>query len=152
MDITILWLLLILGLILLLLSLKKLPIYHSLFIFFITAYLSTFIGVIVVEKGMLKYPVRFLSQYFDSSILYENLLLPVICIYFYQTTYNSSYISWIIQCIVYTTFLTIIEILFERYTALIHYYTWTWVHTFLGTFLFIIIVRILIQFINKKMT
>jgi hypothetical protein len=152
MDITILWLLLILGLILFLSSLRKAPIYHLLFVFLITAYFTTFISVFIVENGMLEYPVRFLSQYFVTNVLYENLLLPVICMYFYRTTYNSSYTSWIIQCIVYNAFFTTIEVLFERHTDLIHYHTWTWVHTFISTFLFMLTIRMLIQFINKKTT
>ncbi|WP_315969526.1 CBO0543 family protein [Oceanobacillus massiliensis] len=93
-----------------------------------------FIGVLVVEEKMLEYPIRLFSNYFASSLLYEYLLFPVVCIYFYQTTYHSKYMSIVLQCLLYTSALTVIEVLFERYTDLIEYHTWTWIHTFISIF------------------
>lgn len=138
------------GSALLFFSLKK-PLFKDwILIFLMSAYLSTFFGVLVVEEKMLQYPIRILSKYFDTNLLYEYFLFPVVCIYFYQTTYHSRYISIALQCALYTTALTIIEVLFERYTKLIEYHTWTWMHTFISTFLLMICIRILMQLINKK--
>ena len=150
MERIILWSLLIIGIVLLFFSLRKPPIKNWILIFLLTSYVSTFLGVLVVEKKMLEYPIRFLSNHFTSSLLYENLLFPVVCIYFYQTTYHSRYISMVIQCTLYTSALTIIEIIFERYTDLIKYHTWTWIYTFISTFFLMMFVRILMQLINKK--
>ena len=150
MERIILWSLLIIGIVLLFFSLRKPPIKNWILIFLLTSYFSTFLGVLVVEKKMLEYPVRFLSNHFTSSLLYENLLFPVVCIYFYQTTYHLRYIGIVIQCTLYTSALTIIEIIFERYTDLIKYHTWTWIYTFISTFFLMMFVRILMQLINKK--
>ncbi|MEH6908620.1 CBO0543 family protein [Neobacillus drentensis] len=56
----------------------------------------------------------------------------------------------VLQCILYTTVLTIIEFLFERYTELIKYHTWTWIYTFISTFLLMMFIRFLMQLINRK--
>ncbi|MCM3118252.1 hypothetical protein M3610_23785 [Neobacillus sp. MER 74] len=150
MERIILWSLLIIGITLLIYSLRKPPIIKWIGIFALSSYFSTFFGVLVVEEEMLEYPVRFLSNYFSSSLLYEYLLFPVVCIYFYQTTYCSRYFNIVLQGILYTTVLTIIEILFERYTELIKYHTWTWKYTFISTFLLMLFIRFLMHLINRK--
>ena len=150
MERIILWSLLIIGITLLFSSLRKPPIKNWILIFSLSSCFSTFFGVLVVEEKMLEYPVRFLSNYFSSSLLYEYLLFPVVCIYFYQTTYRSIYLNIVLQCILYTTVLTIIEFFFERYTELIKYHTWTWIYTFISTFLLMMFIRFLMQLISRK--
>lgn len=150
MERIILWSLLIIGITLLFSSLRKPPIKNWILIFSLASCFSTFFGVLVVEEKMLEYPVRFLGNYFSSSLLYEYLLFPVVCIYFYQTTYRSRYLNIVLQCILYTTVLTIIEFFFERYTELIKYHTWTWIYTFISTFLLMMFIRFLMQLINRK--
>lgn len=149
MERTILWLLLVIGFVLFLCSLRKPPIKDKMLIALLTSYFSTFIGVLIVEKKMLDYPIRFLSSYFSSSLLYEYLLFPVVCIYFYQTTYKSRFPSIVLQCILYTSALTIVEVVFERYTDLIEYHTWTWIYTFISTFLLMMFIRILLLLLNR---
>lgn len=143
------WLLLIIGILLLILSFKKSPIKEWILVFLLSSYFSTFLGVIIVEEEMLAYRVRFLSKHFDSSLLYEYLLFPVVCIYFYQTTYHSKYPSIILKCAIYTSALTIIEVIIEKYTNLIEYLTWTWMNTLFSTFFLMMFVRILMQLISK---
>ncbi|WP_429467882.1 CBO0543 family protein [Neobacillus sp. B4I6] len=55
----------------------------------------------------------------------------------------------ILKCALYTSVLTIIEVLLERYTDLIEYHTWTWRHTFISTFFLMMFIRILIKLINR---
>lgn len=150
MERIILWSLLIMGISLLFFSLRKPVIKNWILIFLLASYFSTFLGVLVVEEKMLEYPIRFLSNYFTSSLIYEYLLFPVVCIYFYQTTYHSRFLNIVLQCILYTIVLTIIEVLFERYTELIEYHTWTWLHTYISTFILMMFIRILLQLLNKK--
>ncbi|MBZ5753631.1 hypothetical protein M3184_17670 [Metabacillus litoralis] len=150
MEKIILWSLLIIGIALLFFSLRKPPIKDWILIFLLTSFFSVFLGVLVVEEKMLEYPISFLSKYFSSSLLYEYLLLPVVCIYFYQATYYSRYPSIILKCALYTSVLTIIEVLLERYTDLIEYHTWTWIHTFISIFFLMMFIRILMQLINRQ--
>ncbi|MET3697066.1 hypothetical protein SAMN05877753_101356 [Bacillus oleivorans] len=150
MDKAILWTLLLIGVVLLFFGVRKPFIKDTLLVFLLSAYFSTFIGVFVVEEKMLRYPVRFLSEYFEVSILYEYVLFPVVCMYFFQTTRHSRYIGIALQCALYTTALTIVEVLLERYTDLIEYNTWNWIYTFISNFLLMIVVRILVHLINKR--
>ncbi|MBD1378763.1 CBO0543 family protein [Metabacillus arenae] len=150
MEKIILWLLVIIGIILFVISFKKPPFKNWIIVFLLTSYFAEFLGVLVVEEKMLEYPKRFLSSYFSSSILYEYLLFPVVCVYFCQTTYTSKFLSIVFQCILYTSALTITEVFFEKNTDLIKYHSWTWMHTFISTFILMMFIRFLIQMINKK--
>jgi hypothetical protein len=150
MDRIILWALLIIGMVLLFFSLRKPLIKDSVLVFLMKSYFSTFFGVIVVEANLVEYPVRFLGQYFDTSIIFEYFLYPIMCVYFYQTSYRSSFLGIIVQCALYTSALTILEVLCEKYTNLIMYHTWTWLYSFLTIFLLSFLVRMLMQLINKR--
>ena len=152
MERIILWALLLVGITLLIFSLRKPFIKDWILIFLLNAYLSTLIGVLVVEENMLEYPIRFLANYFTSSLLYEYLLFPVVCIYLYQKTYHSSFKGIFLYCLLFTTALTVIEVLFERYTDLIEYHTWTWMHTFISTFILMFFIRSIMQLINQKVS
>jgi hypothetical protein len=150
MDKIILWALLIIGIALLLFSFrKKTLIKDSILVFLLKAYFSTFIGIIVAEKKMIVYPVRLLKKYFDTSIIFESLLYPVMCVYFFQTSYNSKFLGIVLQCALYTAALTSIEVLCEKYTNLIKYHTWTWMYSYITIFLLSLFVRLLMQFIDK---
>ncbi|QGQ45541.1 CBO0543 family protein [Metabacillus sediminilitoris] len=149
MERIILWSLLIIGITLFFYSLRKTPIKDLILIFLLTSYFTIFLGVLVVEEKMIEYPISFLSNYFSSSLLYEYLLLPVVCIYFYQATNYSRYPSIILKCALYTSVLTSIEVLLERYTDLIEYHTWTWIHTFISIFFLMMFIRILMKLINR---
>ncbi|WP_299089555.1 CBO0543 family protein [uncultured Metabacillus sp.] len=150
MEKVILWILLILGIVLFLNSLRKPPIKHWILIYLLASYFSIFLGVLVVEEKMLKYPVQFFDKYFSSSILYEYLLFPVVCIYFYQTTFHSKFLGIIRQAFLYTAALTLTEIMLEKYTDLIEYLTWTWLHTFISIYLLMLTLRFAAHLINKE--
>ncbi|ANB61017.1 CBO0543 family protein [Anoxybacteroides amylolyticum] len=152
MDRLILWTLFIIGIALLGVSLFRKPalMKDSLLVFALKAYFSTFFGVFVVEAHMLDYPVRFLPSYFDTSILFEYFLFPIVCVYFYQTTYYSSFGVILWQCALYTAAITIVEVLCEKYTDLIEYHTWTWWYSFLTIFFLSFFVRMIMLVVNKK--
>jgi hypothetical protein len=149
MDRIILWVLLIIGITLHIVSLRVRPVKDWIIIFLFSANLSTFLGVIIEGRKMLEYPIRFLDLYFDTNILFEYLLLPVICVYFYQTTYYSRWTNIVLQCVIYTSSITAVEILFEEYTNLIEYHTWTWLLSFIGIFCLLLLSRFLMQLIQK---
>jgi hypothetical protein len=150
MDRIILWALLIIGMVLLFFSLRKPLIKDTLLVFLLKAYFSTFFGVIIVKENLIEYPVRFLGQYFETSILFEYFLYPIDCVYFYLTSYRSSLLGIIVQCALYTSALTILEVLCVKYTNLIKYHTWTWMYSFITLFLLSFSVRMLMQLINKR--
>lgn len=143
------WGLLIFGLALFLYSLRKPPLHVWITTFLLKAYVSTFIGVLIIEEGMLEYPVRFLEGYFDSNILYEYLLLPVVCIYFYKATYQVNVWRILGVGLLFTSGLTFVEALFEANTSLIEYHTWTWMHSFASIYIIMVLIRLLLKGIYK---
>lgn len=149
METYMLWSLLLLGIILLVFSLRKPPITQWLLTFLLNAYISVFIGVVVVEHKMLEYPIKFLPDFFDSSLLFEYLLFPVVCVYFYQTTYRSPFLAIIGQAFLYCGTLTAVEVLLEKHTDLIEYHTWTWGYTFGSTLLVMLLIRGVMGWIRK---
>jgi len=150
MDKIILWGALIIGLVMLLFSLRMVPLKDWLIIFLFTGYISVIAGTIVTEENMISYPVKILENHFVSSLQFEMFTLPIICIYFYHTTYHSTYIGVFLQGLLYTSVLTLLEFLMETYTNVIQYHSWTWMVTFVTVLILIIFVRAFIIFINKK--
>lgn len=149
MDRLILWGVLGLGLVMLIICIRQLPIKDWLIILLFTSYVSVIAGTIVVEEKMLKYPVKLLDKHFDSSLEFEMFLLPVICLYLYRTTYHSSILGIVVQSALYSIGLTALETLIKQYTHLIEYNTWTWYDTLISVFLLFIFVRGFIGIINR---
>ncbi|ALX50557.1 hypothetical protein AOX59_06410 [Lentibacillus amyloliquefaciens] len=148
MEKIILWFLLILGIALFIFSLRKQPIKDWLLSFLLTSYSALILGTIVVEFKLIKYLV--LSNHVNAGYLYELLLFPVIGVYFYQTSYRSNLPGIIFQCALYTSGLTIVEVIIEEYTNIVEFVNWHWTYTLLSVFCFMLAIRFLLKLINRK--
>ncbi|WP_273849912.1 CBO0543 family protein [Guptibacillus spartinae] len=144
---TILWLLVLIGVGLFVFSMRKPPIKEWLLFFLLTGYFSSIIGVIVVEEGMLTYPVNLFNRHFDSSLTYEYVLFPVVGVYYYQSTFRSGWTGYFVKGFIYSGIITITEFFLEKYTDLIHYESWTWYYTFFSTILLLLIIRIIVNYL-----
>jgi hypothetical protein len=128
---------------------RKPPIKDWLIIFLLKSYISSIIDNILVKKGYLKYPVKWIKT-FDFSFIFSYLIFPVSCIYYNQVTKNSSVFGIIFKCLLFTLPSTIVELWFERNTKLIKYKkSWTALHSFGSIAFTFLIVRVLITFIKK---
>ncbi|MFJ8243727.1 CBO0543 family protein [Peribacillus asahii] len=90
------------------------------------------IGAVVVEFGLIEYPVRLFASINRTSFTYEYYVLPVICAVFnvwYPT--NKSTLIQLSYYVGYSSVLTIIEVIIEKYTALIKYIHWEWYITWI---------------------
>lgn len=98
--------------------------------FLTTQFMTTILGHIVVESGALIYPVREFAQINRTSFIYEFLAYPMI-----SAVFNAYYPArrnrlWQIGYhVLYSSVLTIIEVMIERYTNLIRYIEWNWFWT-----------------------
>ncbi|SFD45205.1 hypothetical protein SAMN05216238_101402 [Lentibacillus persicus] len=147
MEIFLLWLFLISGLVLTGILLTKRPLIQWLLCFFIAAYFASFLGDLVAKAGMLTYPVKLFPQ-LQSSVLYEYLLLPLICVRHVQITYQSSFLKWCLYAFFYSGVVTIVEVLLEKYTALVHFINWNWLYSLISVMFFIVGIRLLMWLIN----
>lgn len=148
MDKLILWFFLILGIALFIFSLRKQPIKEWLLSFFLSSYLAHIIGTIVTNLKLIKYLV--LSPHINAGTIYELLIFPITGVYFYQTSYHSNWSGIFFQCALYTSGLTIVEVILEKYTNLIEFVNWHWTYTLFSIFFFMISIRFLLKLINQK--
>lgn len=89
-------------------------------------------GLVVVELGLLKYPVRLFASVNRTSFTYEYYAFPVVCSAFNVWYPNDR--STLFQAGYYVGFssvLTIVEAIIEKYTDLIEYINWEWYVTWI---------------------
>ena len=129
------------GLLLIPFAFKREKLKDWLLIFFLKGYISSFLDQIIVKKKQISYPVRFMSKYFDSSLLFDYLLFPLLCVFYNRTSEKSNLHSIFLQSFIYTTPMTVLEVILEKKTNLIRYKkNWNWLITYstlVVTFLFV---------------
>ena len=129
------------GLLLIPFAFKREKLKDWFLIFFLKGYISSFLDQIIVKKKQISYPVRFMSKYFDSSILFDYLLFPILCVFYNRTSEKSNLHSIFLQSFIYSTPMTVLEVILEKNTNLIRYNkNWNWLITYstlVVTFLFV---------------
>lgn len=109
------------------------------------------IGLVVVELGLLEYPVRLFPSVNRTSFTYEYFAFPVICAAFNVWYPNNR--STLLQLAYYagfTSVLTIGEIIIEKYTDLITYIHWAWYISWISICLSFFISRLFCRWFFAK--
>ncbi|OEF97094.1 CBO0543 family protein [Desulfuribacillus alkaliarsenatis] len=123
------------------LSLLKKPRKDWIIVFFLKGFISSIIALVAVSHKWMEFPRRLLQDIYESSILFDYIVFPALCVWYNQTTYNSKLKGIILQAFVlYSLPMTVLEWWLEKNTNLIKYNKWTWMHTYLSlaiTFLFV---------------
>ncbi|MDF2717021.1 MAG: hypothetical protein K0R28_3946 [Paenibacillus sp.] len=122
---------------------------HTAFMF--KQMITWFFGLIVVELGMLEYPVRELASVNRTSFTFEFLAYPAVCAVF-NARYPSgrgllfqfSYFG------IYCTAMTVVEVMIEKNTKLIDYLEWNWYWTWCTLFLTLLCSRLFCVWFFKK--
>ncbi|MBU9711366.1 CBO0543 family protein [Evansella tamaricis] len=89
-------------------------------------------GLIVVEKGLIKYPVREFKKAYKGSFSFEYFLYPSLCVIFnlYYPEKRSKLFKFL-YINIHAGALTLCEVLIEKYTNLIKYVKWKWYWSYL---------------------
>ncbi|MBP1155573.1 MULTISPECIES: CBO0543 family protein [unclassified Paenibacillus] len=105
--------------------------------------ITWFLGLVVVELGLLVYPVRCLPEVNRTSFIYEYLAYPMVCAVF-NARYPSHRSRWfqLGYYAAYCTVLTLTEVLIEIYTDLIEYIHWNWFWTWSSLFITFFMTRL----------
>lgn len=120
-------------------------------IFFFKQTMTWSIGLLVVESGLITYPIREFVKAGATSFSFEYFIYPSLCVIF-----NLQYpmgkkkwkkAGWIVG---FPTIMTIIEVIIERKTELIEYMNWTWYWTWITLLLTFLISRVYFLWIYKK--
>ena len=99
-------------------------------VFLYKCVLDFFWGSTVVNLKLIEYPDRLLPKYFDTSILFELWVFPVLCVWYNQVTRERGFWGIIFYALLFSGCMTAIEYPLELYTSLITYKDWTWFTTF----------------------
>jgi len=103
-------------------------------------------GSPVVNLKLLDYPVRLLPHYYNTSILFELWVFPVLCILYIQVTRERGLGPIIYYALLFSAGVTAIEYPLELYTNLIKYIKWTWFTTFCTLMITFLMSRTFIAF------
>jgi hypothetical protein len=138
------------GLLLIPFAFKREKLKDWLLIFFLKGYIASLLDQIIVKKKHISYPVRFMSKYFDSSILFDYLLFPLLCVFYNRTSEKSNLTSIFLQSFIYSTPMTVLEVILEKKTNLIKYKkNWNWLITYVTLLVTFLFVRGFIAIIRK---
>lgn len=129
--------------------LKIFPKKDLLLVFLFTAYFGNIIGTFVVKFNLINYLK--MGSYINSGQFFELIVFPTIVMYFYKTSYHVNTLNAFFQSVMYSAGLTILEVILERNTGLIHYINWNWMYTFVSVFVFMLAVRFMVTCININM-
>lgn len=124
--------LLILGMICFPFIFKKSPSKDWILIYFFKGFLSSFIDNYVVRTGRVRYPVRLLHQWYDTSVLFNYLLFPLVCVFFNQATVRDKPSFIFLKALFFSVPMTLIEWLLEKKSNLIKWEKWSAFHTFVS--------------------
>jgi hypothetical protein len=152
-DRAILILIWIVTILLMVLATPRKKIREALVIFMFKQVLTWVFGLIVVEHKLIEYPVREFPYAVKSSFSFEYFIYPAICIVFnlrFPEKRNSIYkIGWYL---LFPTWMTLIEVLLENYTNLVHYIHWNWFYSWITLLVTFIISRVFYLWFMKKET
>lgn len=112
------------------------------FIFIFSQLPAWIFGLLVVEAGLIEYPVREFHKANATSFTFEYIVLPLICIFFNLHFPEDKGVYR--RIIYYAAFLvpfTLIEYFAERYTLILDYIHWEWYITLITMSIFIYFVR-----------
>jgi len=106
-------------------------------IFLSKQFMTWFFGLLVVEKGLIRYPSRlFFRKATKSSFTFEYFIYPSFCVLFnlYYPEKRSRLVK-IVYYFAYSSLITSLELFAVRFTRLISYKKWKWYWTFLTLWL-----------------
>ena len=115
-------------------------------VYLFKAVLDLTLGSAVVEAGLLSYPVRLLPGSFDTSIIFEIWIFPILCILYNQITRTRSLWPIVYYALLFGAGITIMEYSLEIYTDLIKYVSWKWYYSFLSLTVLFLASRLFIAF------
>lgn len=114
--------------------------------------ITFFSGLLVVELGYLEYPVRLFASVNRTSFTFEYYAFPVLCAAF-NVWYprNQNILIQLGYYVMFSSVLTIIEVIIENNTDLIKYIHWEWYITWVTVCLSYFMSRLFcVWFFTKK--
>ncbi|OIJ11610.1 hypothetical protein BKP35_11765 [Anaerobacillus arseniciselenatis] len=124
---------------------------HSMIAFLFHQVLTWLFGLLVVEKELIKYPVR-LFQKSKTSFTFEYFVFPALSALFnVRFPEKANWFCKFLYYFYYPTIITLFEVYAEKRTKLIEYIRWNWFYSFITMFLsFFVSRQYYLWFFSKK--
>ncbi|GKU27602.1 CBO0543 family protein [Clostridium folliculivorans] len=104
--------------------------------FFFKQLLTWLLGLLVVQLGLIEYPVRLFPYANKTSFSFEYFIYPSICAIFnVHYPEKESIFKQFLYYFYYCTTITVVEIYVEKFTNIIKYVHWNWYVTWITLFL-----------------
>lgn len=105
-------------------------------IFLFKQFMTWLFGLLVVQYGLIEYPIREFPKATHTSFSFEYFIYPATCVVFnLHFPLQKSAIHKIGWFLFFPTWMTILEVLIECNTDLIEYIHWAWYWTWITLFL-----------------
>lgn len=78
-------------------------------VFLFKALLDITIAAALVKAGFFVYPFRLLTRYYDSSLLFDAWVFPVLCILYNQVTRERGIVPIVYYAVLFSAGMTIME-------------------------------------------
>lgn len=119
-------------------------------IFLISQLFAWILGLLVVESGLIEYPVELFWKANSTSFSFEYLGLPFMCIFFnlYYPNTKSRFKRLAYYISILSSF-TFLEYIAEKYTQVLNYIHWEWYGTFLSMCIVLYFVRVVYKWFFK---
>jgi len=134
-----------------LLFIPKNRIHLAIFALLCKQLITFLVGLVVVELGLIEYPIRCFPSVNRTSFVYEYYAYPAVCAAFNvwypndrSRLYRFGYYAG------FSSVLTIGEVIIEKYTLLINYIHWEWYMSWISLFISFYMVRLLCVWFFKK--
>ncbi|WP_339146155.1 MULTISPECIES: CBO0543 family protein [unclassified Sutcliffiella] len=133
---------------------RKGPIKDWFLVYLFKTFITTLIDGPVTKKKLVTYPYRFLANIFETNIIFDYIIFPLLCVFYSQFTYKMKLLKTIVSVFLFSLPMTVIQEWLERNTQLVKYSRrWSWINTlsvltmtFWSSRIFIAWIR----FINQK--
>jgi hypothetical protein len=120
-----------------------------LLVFFIKSYYASLVDQLVVNKGYVKYPIRFPKQ-IKTSVVFDYILFPISCVFYNQLTKDSRILQCLLKVLYFSVPMTITELWLEKNTQLVKYKKgWNWKNTFYSLSFSFLLVRFSMSVIRR---
>jgi hypothetical protein len=95
------------------------------------------LGLYVVQMKWIEYPVRLIFPFAHRpNFTFEFFVYPSSCVFFIlYYPWKKNFITQLGYFVAYCSIMTLLEVLAEHYTQLVHYIKWDWYWTWIKLFL-----------------
>lgn len=122
--------------IVLIIFVPKTKIREAMVIFLFKQLITWIVGLLVVELGLIIYPVKSFTNASQTSFDFEFFIYPAICVVFnLHYPEGKKPLIQLMHYISYCSAITVVEVLIERYTDIIEYIHWEWYVTWITLFI-----------------